>query len=163
MNQSFFLFTLQYIVTDSGVDLPKGCINYSVSTFGFMDYQQKTSFILKTFESDEYGCNYNGALMHEEQKQHGSHIAYLFKRGKCTYVEKALNVRKAGGALALVYLNSEEQQVDEIIPIAPKSVADNVPPVAVINNARGQDLIKGLKENDTVRLKVDYIRYLLLS
>ena len=71
------------------------CIKYSVSTFGFMDYQQKTSFVLKTMD-DTFGCKYIGEIHGEESLEHDAHIAYIFKRGNCPYVEKAMNARRAG-------------------------------------------------------------------
>lgn len=147
-------FKSQFI--DKKNDKP-GCLNYTVSTFGFMDYQAKHDYALKVFD-DVYGCEYNGATQENEQMLDKYHTAYLVKRGNCPYVKKALNVRKAGGTLAIAFHDDPKEDIDNVIPIAPKNIADNVPPVAVINNADGKKLQKIIKEkgDGSVKLSVDF-------
>lgn len=135
----------------------QGCIEYSVSTFGFMDYQEKSKYVIKMFD-DIYGCEYTGPILENEQKQDKSHVTYLLKRGGCTYVQKAINVRRAGGNLALVYHDNDQENIHNVIPIAPKNISDNVPPIAVIGYADGIKL-KNLYErngSDPILLRIDF-------
>jgi len=134
-----------------------GCIAYSVSTFGFMDYQAKNKYALQTMK-DPYGCKYTGPTQEGEQKFEKYHIAYLMKRGECPYTQKALNVRKAGGSLAIVYHDDEKQEIDNIIPISPKNMGENVPPVTIISNHDGKKLLKIISETgqDSLKLIVDF-------
>jgi len=135
----------------------RGCIDYSVSTFGFMDYQDKAVYALRYF-TDQFGCDDEPKVNENEMEHHKYHIAYVLKRGGCTYIQKALNVRRAGGSLVLVYHDNPEEDVANIIPIAPKNAADNVPPVVVINNADGLKLEKIVRagNQERVRLSVDF-------
>lgn len=135
----------------------RGCINYSVSTFGFMDYQDKVTYALRYFQ-DQFGCNGDEAVVESEMVQNKNHVAYVLKRGGCTYIQKALNVRRAGGSLVVVYHDNPEEEVENIIPIAPKNVSDNVPPVVVINNSDGVKLEQYVRTNDQekVKLVVDF-------
>lgn len=122
-----------------------------------MDYQTKEKFVIRTFPNDEYGCEYDGYEHEKEQIYEKSHIAFLFKRGNCPYVTKALNARRAGAAMTIVYLDSQDENARNIIPIAPKNMADNVPPVVVINYEDGVQLKTALNsEKDLVRINVDF-------
>jgi hypothetical protein len=134
----------------------RGCINYSVSTFGFMDYQDKVTYALRYFQ-DQFGCQ-EEPKVESESVRNQNHVAYVLKRGGCTYIQKALNVRRAGGSLVVVYHDNPEEEVENIIPIAPKNVSDNVPPVVVINNSDGVKLEKYVRGGDQekVKLVVDF-------
>lgn len=122
-----------------------------------MDYQSKEKFVLKTFPNDEFGCEYDGYEHENEQLQEKSHVAFLFKRGGCPYVTKALNARRAGGAMTIVYLDDIKEDARNIIPIAAKNMADNVPPVVVINNDDGEKLKESLENGkNLIRMSVDF-------
>lgn len=122
-----------------------------------MDYQDKAVYALRYF-TDKYGCDDEPRASSNENIQNSNHIAYVLKRGGCTYIQKALNVRRAGGALVVVYHDDPTEDVENIIPIAPKNAADNVPPVVVINNADGLKLeviVRG-RDQEKVKLSVDF-------
>ena len=48
-------------------------------------------------------------------------IAYIMKRGSCTYSQKAEVLKKAGGGLAIVSLLDENDNPRTIIPISSKT------------------------------------------
>ena len=138
-------------------DDKKGCLHYSVSTFGYMDYLEKSRYVIKMFDDVE-GCEYNGPVESTEVKQTELHVAYLVKRGECTYVQKAVNVRRAGGAIALVYHDNHVEDVSNVIPISPKNIANNVPPVVLINWSDGENLRKMYQNrpDEPIKLSIDF-------
>jgi len=69
--------------------------------------------------SSEFGCDSPASnILDKENKP----IAYIMKRGGCTYLQKASNVRLAGGKLAIVVLDSEYADPDSIIPTGEPSI-----------------------------------------
>lgn len=98
----------------------EGNIEHTISTFGYLDYQSKSTMILRKWNSDD-GCNPpDKSLFVTEEDNRKGLVAFLMKRGGCTYYQKAQNVHSAGGRLAIVMFNDENEDPDGIIPIGPK-------------------------------------------
>ena len=91
-----------------------GLIDYSVSTFGFLDYQAKIDMQVKKWNSED-GCNEPSK---ELLDKNGAPVAFIMYRGGCTYIKKAENVRKAGGKVAVVILNYLNGDPANVIPIS---------------------------------------------
>jgi len=107
------------IVSISG---KRGVIDYSISTFGYLDYQAQTNYYVKYWPGD-YGCEKpDMEAKGFREDLHDTDIknkAYIMKRGECGFYQKALNAQLAGANLVLVILG-EGEDPESIIPIGPK-------------------------------------------
>lgn len=107
------------IVSDEG---KKGTINYSISTFGYLDYQAQANYYVK-YWPDEMGCekpDMNSKAFDEvHNNQDAKNKAYIMKRGGCGFYQKAMNAHIANGQLVIVVLD-EGEDPNSIIPIGPK-------------------------------------------
>jgi hypothetical protein len=98
----------------------EGNIEYSISTFGYLDYQSKTAMVLKKW-STEFGCSApSSTLIEPDEEGNEEIVAYIMKRGDCTYYKKAENVNLAGGRLAIVAM-VDDTDPERVIPIGPKT------------------------------------------
>lgn len=142
-------------------------MEYTISTFGYVDYQAKSRIRLKLW-SDETGCT---EPTKDILNTHNTPTAYLMKRGGCNYYQKAKNVHIAGGRLAVVMVNKEDQDPKDIIPIVPNYInaktgqffyfndfleSKNIPPVVIIEKNIGDILRKTLESGEKIVLHVDY-------
>lgn len=127
-------------------------IEYTISTFGFVDYQSKMRIELKQL-GDKTGCSVPSSFSHEESQYH---IGILAEKGECTYIAKAQNGHRVGARFIFVSLTDEDEDPDSIIPIAPKEQSVNVPPVVIISKKIGDSIRKYLKRGEKVFMNIDF-------
>ena len=105
-----------------------GILDYTVSTFGYLDYQAATRMQVLPVGGDKDGCNIEDYEVPEEDDITKTiNTAFLMKRGGCTYFQKAEMTRRAGGNLAIVALVDPHEEPESVIPIAPKARKLNLP------------------------------------
>lgn len=144
----------------------EGNIEHTISTFGYLDYQSKIRMTLRKWNTDD-GCNPpdKSLFVTEEDNTRGA-VAFIMKRGGCTYYKKAQNVHRAGGRLAIVMFNSENEDPEGVIPIGPKQrrfiflmfflESDVIPPLILIKKKDGDILNEELNKGTNVVLHVDF-------
>ena len=136
----------------------EGNIEYTISTFGYVDYQLRTRMVLVKAPTDD-GC---AVPMIEElptntgPTESPMNTAYIMKRGNCTFYKKAQNIHQMGGKLAIVTLNKKHNNPAYIIPIGPKQQSDKIPPVILIKEREAEVLYKALEEKKKVILSVHF-------
>lgn len=132
----------------------KGALEHEVSTFGFVDYQATVTIqIFNWWTSD--GCEPpdDGIL----SLRSDSPKAFLMKRGGCPYTQKALNAKKAGARVALVYHDDASVDIHDSTPVAPTGFKDtNIPPVVLIGHKDGLKIKKALDATAKVKIEFDY-------
>jgi hypothetical protein len=100
----------------------QGQLDYSISTFGYLDYQAQANYYVK-YWPDEYGCEEPDMTKPEYSEDKFNtdkyNKAYILRRGNCSFYQKALNAQKANAQLVIVVLE-ENQDPNTIIPIGPK-------------------------------------------
>lgn len=92
----------------------EGTIDYSIGMMGNIDYRDKYLVELKLYPVEEAcnSVNFNTSEHYSNQK-----IAYLVKRGTCTFSEKVHNVALSGGDLAIIYDDDPKDDIFTIVPI----------------------------------------------
>jgi hypothetical protein len=117
-----------------------GAIEYSVSSWGDINYLQKSLYQITIIDS-QYGCEPFTVPYGEKAY---TKTAFLFERGECTYGKKIENSRLAGSDLVLVFENQENVDISKIIPVADKKYKGEKIPMVLINRADGLRIKKAL-------------------
>jgi hypothetical protein len=148
------------IVSASG---KTGVIDYSISTFGFLDYQAQANYYVEYY-SGGTGCTPIIKSSTESEEDNGDYAtmnkAYIVKRGECEFYTKAKFAGKENAKLVIVVLDEHDDPKD-IIPISTKdsnkdifknqfifrnffnlsSDSDVIPPLILIPFASGNKLL----------------------
>lgn len=129
-------------------------IDYTLSTFGIIDYQATTVVKVFTFD-DELACYPPSDAMLQIKSTKPK--AFLVRRGGCSYEEKARNAHRAGARVVIVYQDTDEKDADDKSPIRPDlKVRDELPPLIKINKSTGEKFISALVGNSDLQLEIDY-------
>lgn len=134
----------------------KKTLKYSVSTFGFVDYQATIEMEVILWDSKE-GCELPSSSLKRRQSDYPK--AYLVQRGGCTFLKKSSNAREAGARIVFVSMDGN-QDVTKLIsteqnPLEKKT--QTLPPVVLISKSDGE-YMRNLIEKDKkeVRVRVDF-------
>lgn len=129
-------------------------IDYTLSTFGIIDYQATTVVKVFTFD-DELACYPPSDAM--LQIKSNKPKAFLVRRGGCSYEEKARNAHRAGARVIIVYQDTDQKDSDDKSPVRPDlKVRDELPPLIKINKSTGEKFISALAGNSDLQLEIDY-------
>ena len=93
-----------------------GSIEYTISTFGILDYQARLTMIVEKWDSPT-GCDMpeKPILNQDETKKQ---VAYIMQRGTCSYHQKAINIHSVGGMIGIIVLKDEKEDPRTIIPVS---------------------------------------------
>lgn len=135
-----------------------GRLEYSTSLFGDIDYRTKSLYQIFTVDSVN-GCDPIISDMGEQTTQ--TRVAYIMKRGDCTFSRKVYNVRQAGGEQAIVYNDNDGyQRVGEkainTVPIADKKFRKETVPMILISMENGMKILEALKNKQKIIMSTDF-------
>jgi hypothetical protein len=89
----------------------RGTLDYSISTFGYLDYQAQANYYVKYWPG-ETGCekpdNESAEFRDDLYNTDIKNKAFIMKRGECGFYQKAQNAQLAGANLVIVVLNEGE-------------------------------------------------------
>lgn len=131
----------------------KAEIAYSVSTFGFVDYQADRLVEVRSW-SNEDGCE---PPTDEILESKGQNIGYLMKKGECNFRRQALNAHRAGAYVVFTYMDRDGE--DHLVtPTGQEQDSKDtvLPPVVMISKKNGESIKAALKKGEKVRIRVDF-------
>jgi hypothetical protein len=131
----------------------KGDIQYSVSSFGFVDYQAKKLVEVRLWSNAD-GCD---PPTDDILEKPGQNIGYLMKKGECSYRRQALNAHRAGAYVVITYTDEDGESHLTTPSANDEDSRDTVlPPVMMISKKHGVDIRSALESGEKVRLSVDF-------
>ena len=131
-------------------DRLKADVQYKISTFGLVDYQAGKTIDILLWNSDD-GCD----PPTDDILQLGRDVGFLMKKGSCSYRRQAVNGRRAGAYLVLVYSDAEDHALET--PSSDEDVRDlELPPVIMISKKNGENIRGALSKGEQVRMFFDW-------
>lgn len=130
-------------------------LDYSISNFGFVDYQAQRMVELRLWNSPD-GCDTPTDQVLELSKNQT--IGFLMKKGGCSYLRQSINAHRAGAYLVFVFDIEQDDKSSLTTPTAENSDANGhvLPPVVMIRSKKGELLWKALEAGEKVIVSVDF-------
>lgn len=122
----------------------KGIIKTGYATFGYNPYGYTLTgrvYYDPNNKDTDLACNYEKMkdIITDKSNFVDSVPIVMLDRGSCHFVDKARNVQKAGGKVALI-VNSDEKEIDNIIMADDGTASDIMIPLILISNKDGKIL-----------------------
>jgi hypothetical protein len=126
-----------------------GHIKSAYSNFGKVPYGQfiigRLYYDINNQETD-YACRPLTGIRIEPEARIDRHPIVMVDRGSCSFVTKARNVEKIGGALALV-VNNKQEDLDQVLMADDGTGADIFIPTIMISQEDGDKIKEFFRKN----------------
>ena len=125
----------------------KDAVNTSVANFGLIPYGH--SIIGQPFfdKDNEFGCLIFDQFPFSKNEKKSPIV--VVRRGNCSFVQKARNIENAGGKLAIIVDEVDNETMDEIIMVDDGTGSGVKIPTLMINKKEGEAFIKFYNEQDS--------------
>lgn len=126
-------------------------VDYKISTFGLVDYQNGKTIEIKPWNSLD-GCD----PPTDDVLSYGSNIGFLMKKGECSFRRQAVNGRRGGAYLVLTYEDSGEDGKLNT-PTSEEETRDlELPPVIMISRKNGEAIREAISKGEKVTMFFDW-------